>query len=211
MSETWCPFAVRDDGPSNKWGYVDHTYRSRKGIIVHSTEGSFEGALTILHSGAQKSWTFTLSEDGRLYQHYPLEACLWHAKTPAGYYYSAVETEGFAGDPIDGPQLDMLVNLIRWQSQVEQWESFTRGVRNSPDEATQPLWEHNQWVATACPSGRVPWAEIQMRLTAPSAPDELTILRALISAGQFVRMGWNLADLAEVDKAAILHATRQFN
>ena len=45
---------------------------------------------------------------------------------------------------------------------------------------------------------------------APWQPTEIESLRAFISAGQFVRMNWNLADLADVDKQAIRHVAGQF-
>lgn len=67
-----------------------------------------------------------------------------------------------------------------------------------------PVKGHSAWAlpgeGTACPGqlGSVGWdLSPQLVLT------EVDFLRALTSAGQFVRMGWNVRDLADIDKRCL--------
>src|SRR3954454_17405963 len=97
MTETWCPFAVRHDGPATK---VDGGWRTGLGAVLHSADGSLEGAFGELAkvSGAkpsdwQKSWHFTVDDSG-IFQHYPLEAQTWHAGPAANPYYVGIEHTG---------------------------------------------------------------------------------------------------------------------
>jgi hypothetical protein len=214
MDPTWCPFATRHDGPAVKTSGV----RAGKGAVLHSAEGPLAASFRILAltSGArpadwQKSWHFTVAQDGRLFQHYPLDVVTWHAGPKANPLYVGVEHEGVAGQPVAGPQLEASARLLRWISDVEGWGRF---VRYPADGLAANLFEHNQFMATACPSGRIPWPALLALLQGPRAdpspapsfpegPSAGDVALALASAATFVRMGWDLADLVEPDKAAI--------
>jgi hypothetical protein len=55
-----------------------------------------------------------------------------------------------------------------------------------------------------CPSDRVPWRQVLAVLQEiPVSPDPVQVLYALISIGQFVRMGYDMHDLVDQDKAVI--------
>ena len=161
---SWYPAAELLPGSASKSGYPNKGNREGKGVVVHSAEGwrpSMESGL--LNPSLAKSWHFSVYLDGHVQQHYPLETMTWHAKTPANYNYAGIECEGIAGTPVGGVQLDSLVNLLKWQREQEGWTETKRGVT---------LWEHNEFVATACPSGRIPWDTIlaEMAVAPPKLP-----------------------------------------
>ncbi len=170
MPELWCSFATRAAGPANKHGgYQQAEPRSGKGAVVHSAEGYRAGMHTRLDGPATVSWHFSVFKTGEIEQHYPLNAMCWHAQTPANYFYVGIECEGIGGDDpakweaLTSAQVVALTNLLAWIAKQDGWPSFTRDVT---------LFEHNHFVATACPSGRIPWSNIIETLdhTPPDAP-----------------------------------------
>ena len=161
---SWYPAAERLPGPASKSGYPNKGARESKGVVVHSAEGwrtAMEAQL--IHPSIAKSWHFSVYLDGHVQQHYPLEAMTWHAKTPANYNYVGIECEGLAGTPVAGAQLESLIKLLKWQREQEGWTETARGVT---------LFEHNEFVATLCPSGRIPWERIlaDMAVVPPKLP-----------------------------------------
>ena len=144
-------------GPSKKQGYPGVTSRAGKGAVLHSMEGSLAAALGELdRPERQASWHFSNPRVGRLLQHYEVEAVAWHAGPVANKLYVGIEHEGIAGQPLTSDQVTNDVGLLKWLSGQEQWPGFAR---------YQTLFEHNEFMATACPSGRIPWAEVIARLT----------------------------------------------
>ena len=203
-SDLWCPWAVRHLGPAAKREGV----RSGKGGVLHSAEGPLTASFRILAKldGApaewQKSWHFTVAKDGAVYQHYPLDAVCWHAGPKANPFYAGIEHEGVAGESLTPEQLAAAVRLVGWIAAVEGWPGLPLEWRH------RLLFEHNEFMATACPSGRIPWPDLLGRLAAgatavPERPPAPDVIMALVSAGEFVRRGWSLRDLVEEDKAAI--------
>ena len=155
MSEEWYPFAERRDGPAHKVNPGVRPADDRVGAVVHSAEGSEAGALSVLDGERPASWHFTVLQDGRVLQHYPRSARTWHAGALANSLYVGIECEGVAGVDLTPSQLDALTNLLAWLAAEESWLAARRGVT---------LFEHNEFMSTACPSGRIPWAVIEERL-----------------------------------------------
>jgi N-acetyl-anhydromuramyl-L-alanine amidase AmpD len=122
-------------------------------------EGSLSAALGELDKlDRRASWHFSNPKGGPLLQHYETEAITWHAGYEANCAYVGIEHEGKAGEPLTEVQLANDIALLRWLSQAEAWPSFTRHVT---------LWEHNEFMATSCPSGRIPWDRLIAALEAP--------------------------------------------
>lgn len=167
MSETWVLSATRRPGPVNKQGYDNISFRQLDGIkgeIKHSMAGNLAGAWSRLDGPDRASWTFSITRIGELYQHYPLESITWHGGGPeVNQSYVGVEHEG-------GPPGDYGEPLS--EAQYQTTLALTRELRallphlGPPARATN-LREHNEFAATACPSGRIPWDRLIADLTAP--------------------------------------------
>jgi len=194
MPESWYPWAAAEPGPNWKTGAGDgRTVRDNKGAVLHSAEGYLEGAVSVLHGPRQASWHFTLCQDGRVFQHYPLEAITWHAGA-ANDDYVGIEHEGVAGQPLTPPQIEAGVNLLKWIALQDDWPAFERSVT---------LFEHNEFMATSCPSGRIPWDVLIGRLVGPPAPPRNAQLSGLIAALFVVSVDHPLSDLAPQDREAV--------
>lgn len=112
-------------------------------------EGNLSGSLAELQKpDRQASWHFSNSLSGTLYQHYALSASCWASGNwEANTRYVAVESEGFAGNPLTPAQVSTVARLC---SEL----GFTKRGLN--------LFEHNEvavrWSPnagpTACPSHR---------------------------------------------------------
>lgn len=204
----WLDWAIKL--PSYKNTY-EGTNQAR-GIFFHSAEGYRQTLLSNTSPygfNGNHSWHFTNMLRGDFYQHHPITDRCWHASA-ANFDYLGMENEGI-GDPKKGrpdptlsiPQVNNAVRLIREISAYKGWEPTRPWSSTSIDHT---LWEHNEVVriggtASACPSGRIPWEEIRMRLTAmPSDNDQIL---ALLALAHFIRNGWNLNDLSDFDIAAI--------
>lgn len=137
------PLAVSHPGPTWK------TYsgvNARLGAVLHSAEGSLAGLLNGIDSGPY-SWHFSVSKDGRVFAHYPLESMCWHSGSGAGNRETiGIEHEGRAGEPLTEAQVQASVALCRWLRDVCNWQTLEGR-----------LFEHNQFSTTQCPSGRIPW------------------------------------------------------
>jgi N-acetyl-anhydromuramyl-L-alanine amidase AmpD len=134
-------------------------------------EGSLASAFGVLSATErQVSWHFSMARDGALWQHYPVSAQTWHARS-GNVRYLGVEHEGVAGEPWTDAQVEADVRLLLWLDEGP----YVRGTT---------LMEHREISATACPSGRVRWDDILAGLegTPMPTPDEeieLTLLREL--------------------------------
>src|SRR3990167_2450149 len=84
MAETWLPWCVKRLGPDWKGGYTNvpalGTLDEKEGEVKHSAEGPL---VSLFHEldrpDRTASWTFSLAQDGLVYQHYPLERRGWAA------------------------------------------------------------------------------------------------------------------------------------
>ena len=179
----WCPLAIWLRGPAGKTGYEGvPSYLPKRGEVKHSMAGNFSSAMQILNSDTPVSWHFSIvKNDGTIYQHYELSANCWHAGDSdidggirANIDLVGVEHEGGGpgneSEALTDAQIEATVALTRWM--MDQY-----GLRDAvryPAQSEGNYWrlaEHNEVSnnPTACPSGRIPWAEIQ-RLLAPVEP-----------------------------------------
>ncbi|KPJ50151.1 MAG: hypothetical protein AMJ38_02195 [Dehalococcoidia bacterium DG_22] len=150
MSER-CPFAVWKPGPNWKVGYIVLGRTSNKtGVVYHSAEGPLDPTFGVLYGIRNASWHFT-NDDSGLYQHYDIRDITWHAGMKANKICVGVENTGAKNEPLTSKQFSQLVDLTRWLKE--------QGVLTVL-ERRGDLWEHNEWMNTDCPSGRIPWAEI---------------------------------------------------
>ncbi len=161
MTLTWCDFAERVDGAAGK---VNPGTLYATGAVLHSAEGPEDSMISIvqsLHSGV--SWHFSVMKDGRLLEHYPIEAKCWHAHAVGNEHYIGIEHEGVAGEPETDEQVGTDIRLLAWLGETLSWSGFERGVQ---------LWEHHEVPgnATACPSGRIRWDDIIVGLQPPAPP-----------------------------------------
>lgn len=152
---------TRDLGPtSNLDGYGSdvpnggNPYGNQMlGIVNHSAEGYFgTGNPSSVMRARGNSWHFTVLKNGKVWQHYPLEGMCWHAGSKANYRYIGIEHEGKAGEALTSAQLAATIKLNAAIARVRGWTSVKYGVTG---------FEHNDFMATACPSGRIPWSTIE--------------------------------------------------
>jgi N-acetyl-anhydromuramyl-L-alanine amidase AmpD len=162
-------------------------------------EGALEGALRRLDTPydpeneyTKASWHFSNPKSGLLLQHYETEAASWHAGPRANPYYIGIEHEGKVGEPLTEVQIANDVALLRWLAEEEKWPGFVRGIT---------LWEHNEFMATACPSGRIPWARIIAELEGDMTEADKTELALRRAAANLAKL---LADLKFQDVANAL-------
>ena len=168
----WFDWARREPGP------LDKVYSDRcrnVGMIPHSMEGRYSDARSRLFSTqrdgvtgrytefAAASWTGSLLNDGTLIQHYSVFASCWAsgARFP-NTSFPAFECEGRAGSPLNAAQVDTLRGV---KSELSAHFGWKPRRPTTPTDTTASLYEHNECTrwgarATACPSGRIPWASI---------------------------------------------------
>ncbi len=156
IKDGWLSWAERVHGPANK---VYAQPNAGEGLALHSAEGWYAGMLgELMKPERQASWMFSNLLDGRFIQHYPITASTWASgNIAANTRLWAVESEGFAGTPLNASQV---ANMVRLGT---EWEEHTglKLVRN-PDRNIGTLWEHGEvwnWSQpnagpTACPSNR---------------------------------------------------------
>lgn len=165
MAETWIPWAIRDPGPTDK-RYSEPN--RREGIVLHSMEGSFDGARSRLMSRyrtpdgrytsySAASWHFSLRKDGRLYQHYPLEVSCWHGGNRlANTRFIGLELEGTKDEPINMPQMETLARLLTDLRPILtlEWVREPVGLRTMWLHREVATIAHPNAGPTACPSNR---------------------------------------------------------
>ena len=206
MSETWFPWCIRQDGPSDKRGYGGVPTRQLseiEGEVKHSTEGSFAAALGELFKPTREaSWHFTLPKDGPPRQHYPLEAITWHCgqagdrRTDTSLVGNitlvGIEHEDYPDNQLSGNQIKNTVRL------TQDIRAHCPHVAANPPALRVNLWEHGWLSATACPSGLIPWAEIiaelkedDMPLTAEDMRQIETLIVRILRSEEFSVGGIN--------------------
>lgn len=162
----WAPFAQRVHGPPVKVGYPESASGPKRGDVKHSAEGGWDGIHAVLADlSRQASWQFSVGYDC-IEQHYPYIAHCWHAGdtdddggVAANIDLVGIEHLGVAGTPLTDYQVAATVQISEWCAEQEGITGFAR----YPEQAgVWTLAEHNEVsnVATACPSGRIPWNTI---------------------------------------------------
>lgn len=198
---SWMPTALRDPGPPEKTGYAGVARNAGAGAVYHSMAGRFEDARARLMGDDRVSWHFSVLSDGRIYQHYPVEAVCWHAGTlQANAMYVGIEHEGgwppTYNDPLTPAQLQSSVVLTRWLMRTLGWPEFRVGEQGM---------EHNWIVATACPAGRIPWNRIREGVTQVDQElrDRIRAAAAFEAAAALIKAGLPASLLSQEQKAVI--------
>jgi N-acetyl-anhydromuramyl-L-alanine amidase AmpD len=104
VSCEWIPAPYEEFGDND---YGNHDLGSRpasqsiKYIVIHDTEGAWEGVLNLVQDPTYVSWNYTLrSTDGHIAQHVKAQDVAWHA---GNWYVNAksigLEHEGFLASP----------------------------------------------------------------------------------------------------------------
>lgn len=188
------PVAIWEPGPEWKQGYDFFTgYINQNlgyGVVVHSAEGSYAGAISVLRGPKYVSWTLFFPKLGPPIQHYSLNAITWHCgrygddggQVAGNGCLVGCEVEGKAGEGLTQNQIDHLILFLKWY-----WKARGLGEPSRPDkEQTFPtrsiplilddeLWAHNEISATKCPSGRIPWRLLIEGMVATEEPSEWEI------------------------------------
>jgi len=188
MTETWLSvnIAIPRLGPPQKQGYIDYKSRALvdiRGEIKHSMVGPFYAALgTLLSLSNNTSWHFSVLQNGTVYQHYPLETIAWHAGFMADLAYIGVEHEG---GPL-GPRVSQLLTKPQYQSTLRLTRELRRLLPHlGPPSRETNLREHKEFMATACPSERIPWDRLIGDLTMPGY-DLIYDVDCIIPYGQYI-------------------------
>jgi len=161
MSDLWCPFAIRLDGPASKTGYQDDEgnrileTHEKVGIDYHTMEYEspdwYDDAKTLynaLFSGREASWIFSICSmfgAAWLYQHYPLNAVTWAQGYLGNLWLIGIETESKDKHKFTPAEYALLVRVSKWIGQNLGWK--WRGVGNRQTKLTYGvngwLFEHN--------------------------------------------------------------------
>ncbi len=159
-ADGWLDWAERLPGVAS---HVNGGVNDVRGIFLHSAEGYADNLLKLATSGPL-SWHASNLMGGRLIQHFPFTAQCWHA-TAANNHYVGMEHEGvYTREPsLNEAQI---ANAVRVIQDLAAWKGWTP---EHTGAVHQTLWEHREVTLiggspTACPSGRIPWAEILRRL-----------------------------------------------
>jgi N-acetyl-anhydromuramyl-L-alanine amidase AmpD len=174
------PEAILAPGPDSKRGYPGFTVNAGKGAIAHSMVGSYSAAYQRLLGEDRASWHFSITKDGKVYQHYSIRDICWHAGSQEwNTKLIGIEHEGGAApaysEPLTEAQRQALARLLSWLGKKLNWPEF----RVSRDGQ---LLEHNWVYATACPSGRIPWADILERIKQMTTIDQAAMDRMRVAA-----------------------------
>ena len=210
----WLDWAERVPDPKDK---VYSQANEGSGIVCHSMEGSYVGSLgELMNPGRQASWMFSNTNDGRFIQHYPISASPWASgNSRANTSLWSVESEGYAGSPLNARQTANMIRLAR------EWQEF-RADKPSPRTANRhegsvrSIWEHREvatWVTpnagpTSCPSGRYePFFQAleapDMALTAEQLNDALQKRMALTRLANNPDLTVVVAAVEVLEKAGI--------
>jgi len=128
----------------------------KRGVTIHTAEYDVRDwdekiLYNALFSGRIASWHFTITKEGWLFQHYPVDTTCWHCGYPGNLWAVGIECEGIAPDKISGPQYDLLVRLLKWLKENLGWRNgYHRGLVRSPSVEDAQVYEHRDWMATDC-------------------------------------------------------------
>ena len=207
----WYPAAARDDGPSNK---VSGSLQPKHGAVYHSMQGSWAGSRSQLFGPLQRSWQLSVLRSGFVLQHYAVTAWCWQSgdrDDPLGHEHSnnrdliGIEHEGGPPDNLSEPlteaQLEASARLTAWLVAEGHIPNLSR---SGPSRS---LWEHNEIVATSCPSGRIPWLRLGARTEQLLIPEQEEDMRAILiksaqSPDVFAWSGTKIAKLPSMTHVA---------
>ncbi|KKK66390.1 hypothetical protein LCGC14_2964570 [marine sediment metagenome] len=142
---------------TNKHGYPNSDTHLQNGVVIHSAEGSFAGAMSVLDGPRQASWHFFVTKAGEVYQHVDTNDIAWtNGGFDANRLFWGIECEGVEGEPLTEPQFEALLGVVRWLWANHQVGAFVR---------QETAWEHREMTQfgsapTSCPSGRIPWERL---------------------------------------------------
>lgn len=206
-AQGWVSWAVKLPGPLSKT-YVG--VNPVKGVFMHSAEGYAPHLLNLAVNGPL-SWHGSITFDGAFHQHYSLLARCAHA-TAANMEYVGIENEGVAGLH---PSLmaSQIVTAARLLGEIAAWKGWTPSRPAGATDTSHTLWEHREvtrlgGTSTACPSGRIPWAEILTQIANAGGDDmppenylgELNHRRARDQIEWWLQNGEVVADFDEVNR-----------
>jgi hypothetical protein len=154
----WFDWGVRMPGPEQKL-WEDHPM---EGVTFHSAVGSAASTIDVVMGPASnnRSVTGLIRYDGSLVQFYSVNRSPWaNGNKVANLKYKGFEFEGGGYWPSGAPNFS------------EPWTEAQKATgarilkealvdKGIPMIRKQTLREHNEFFATACPSGRVPWVQI---------------------------------------------------
>lgn len=194
------PDAVVDLAPA--WKQEAWVRNAGLGVVLHSMAGSYPAAKARLFSTDRASWHFSVLEDGTVIQHYDIWTVCWHAGYTANTRYIGIEHEG-VGPPITEAQVKASAKLVRWLGQQLGWPRF-QYARDGQ------LQEHNWWMATACPAGRIPWERYIQELTEVDeiARNRMEAAAAFEIAAAAIKRGEPLQNLPPAVKDTVVFMLR---
>lgn len=176
-SDLWFPGAERLPGPSRKTSGESFP---KVGLVIHSMEGSWAGTKRVLMARDGGSWHFSNLKDGTLYQHFPIQVIAWHARG-GNTRYGGMECEGKDGEPLTDRQVDNCVDVTRWMKRVCGWGDLSRARPEGNMVEHQEVGIEANYV-TACPSHRIPWVKIMVRV---EKEDDVELLKQLEKNANF--------------------------
>ncbi|MFG1908013.1 N-acetylmuramoyl-L-alanine amidase [Kribbella sp. NPDC048928] len=98
----WLPAPYSEFGTTGDYGNHDLANRPKTGkidyIVIHDTEGTWQGVLNLVQDPTYVSWQYTMrSSDGHVWQHVKANDVAWHAGNWYVNMHSiGIEHEGFA-------------------------------------------------------------------------------------------------------------------
>ena len=171
-SQGWLDVAEKRPGPGRKTSGLRSETR---GFFGHSAVADFATMMNILDGPREASWTFSNTYRGKLYQHFPVGVKTWHATVANGWGVALEHEGGRPGklsEPITPEQIETDAVVVAALRERYGWVTLSR---TGPK---QNLWEHREVQATACPSGRLDdaWVEIMRRALTPEEEEDMLYL-----------------------------------
>lgn len=209
--------------PSPNFGYPRNTHgqlafninrAGKSGEFWHSQQGRQDVTIAMFKNPATEvSAHFVIPKVGKPVQVVDSSDSAWHTGNYlANLHFHGFEFEGGPPGNLSEPLTD---SQIAWGVKVTHW---LRDVHGTPliYVRRDTLWEHNEVKNTACPSGRIPWAQVIASLE----DDEMELLNAKPSGRVYAmgvgkrhigptelaayrRMGYTLREVADADIAKI--------
>lgn len=128
------------------------------GVTWHSavTDSRLSVEGEMLNPVRQFSVMFILEKDGTLYQYYPIKASPWCSGSQTAntttWCLEAIGGRSPIDEPLTDAQVETCVRLIGEYEESTGNKASRGSDAHFGDDRT--MFEHNDWVSTACPSGR---------------------------------------------------------
>lgn len=164
MTRTWLTSCIKVPGPEANLDQYPASYgvpnggdkygNQMQGVINHITAGHFSASNTPVDVmlGRGNSWPITIFRSGKAEQHFALEAMAWHAGADANWRYDGIEHECNTWENLTVAQLAKSIEVQSEVCRIRGWPAIVRGVTG---------FEHNEFMSTSCPDGKIPWAAIE--------------------------------------------------